>query len=286
MNLVNQSDTSAPVLNDVYNVHKKMLIYDRMIKLVFEKCYVYSSFLAHELGLSNSEIIKCAEEMISIFPKYFDLNISKVLGEMTITTSGRNLLSAELGGAAEDDGGIPMSTYKKLLTQEFIEAATQKQWIRTDRKDKVLFVYKGDKKLEFESACVGLRNFTNGQTLNEETQTMLVDSHLLVPQWEMSVCIIKMGPDFPRKQPEMQVLLLDVFQRLLYSVKLPRLPPINSAFEGPIVSNPEQPNLMLSGSSPSPFGTPSSGANATPTAKASAKGELKKVRQRSKKNKK
>ena len=260
MNLVNQFDTSTAVLNDVYNVYRKMLIYDRMTKLIFEKCFVNSNVLAYELGLSNSEIIICAQEMNLTFPNYFDLEFLKSFGGLKLTSSGRNLLSAELREAAEDDGGIPMRTYKRLLTRGFIDAATRKEWIRTSRKGKVLLVYKGDRKLEFESACVNLRRFTNGLTLNEEMQMMLVDSDLLVPQWEIPVCRIKIGPNFPRRQPEMEALCLEVLRRMLYSVKLPRIadqpvyysqPAFGPAFQAPvIISNPVLQNPMLSGSVP------------------------------------
>ena len=221
-----------------------MIVYDRMIKIVFENSIVYSNFLALELELLNSQVIKCVQEMNASFPDFFDLNFSKDFGGLKLTTSAQNLHSAELRGAAEDDGGIPMSTYKRFLTQEFIAAATQKRWIQTCWKNDVLFVYKGDNQLEFESACVGLYNFTNGQTLNAAMLTMLIDSHLLVPEWEIPICTIKMGPNFPRMRTEMQVWCLEVLRRMLYSVKLPSFPSLGSAFQGPIV------NPMLSRPSP------------------------------------
>ena len=249
MNFVNQSASTA-LLNDVYNVHRKMVVYDRMIKLVFKHAFVYSNVLALELGLLNSQIITCAQEINVAYPDHFDLDFSKYFGEFRITTSGRNLASAELREAAEDDGGIPMSMYKRFLTQEFIVAATQKQWIRTYWKNNVLFVYKGDNQLEFESACYGLYNFTNGQKVDEETLTMLVDSHLLVPQFKIPNCLIRMGPNFPRWRTEMQLWCLEVLREMLYSVKLPSFPSLGSALQGPTLSNPVLPNPTLLGSSP------------------------------------
>ena len=179
---------------------KKMLIFNLIIENLKDCDQFSSNYLATILGLSNHEIMCCAQELNVFYPDFVELRLIRVLGSLHCTTAGEKILRVDHRKWVESGGGISLENYARLLSTDFIKAATVSKWISVKRLGEKIYVFPGPKRDEFSSGCQGLKDLLQGINISEKIKQLLVDNNLLATDVDFPCYLIRKGKNYPSSE--------------------------------------------------------------------------------------